>query len=345
MVQLSKSGIKEIAALAGVSPATVSRVLHTPEIVSDKTLGKVKRIIDRVGYRPNRFGASLRTRKSFNIVAIIPDITKPVNAKIIRGIETEAQCNGYSVLLGDTQGLADRERHYADMVKYGQADGILLFSSRLPFDIEQAIPLSEQLPPIVNACERVDSPELIQVSINNSEAAKQAVEHLLSLGHKRIAAITGPLDTPSTGERLAGYQRALKRAGIRMEPSLVLPGDYSIESGAKMTEKLLLRRERPTAIFCFSDDMAIGAMKVLHKHGFHIPKDMSVMGFDDIRYARFVAPSLTTVRQPLEEIGRCCVQQLCLLLSGKRPKEHYTELPFTLKIRESTGASPEVPNR
>ena len=126
-------GIKDIAALANVSPATVSRVFSSPDLVSKKTLDKVKKVVDELGYRPNRMGASLRTRKSGNIVAIIPDITKPVNAGIIRAIEQGAQSAGYSVLLGDTQGLAEREQHYAGLVSHGQADGILLFGSRIPF--------------------------------------------------------------------------------------------------------------------------------------------------------------------------------------------------------------------
>jgi LacI family repressor for deo operon, udp, cdd, tsx, nupC, and nupG len=147
---LSKSGIKDIAARANVSPATVSRVFSSPHLVSKKTLQKVQKVIDEAGYRPNRMGSSLRTRRSGNIVAIIPDITKPVNAGIIRAIEQVAQSNGYSVLLGDTQGLEERERHYAQLVEQGQADGILLFGARLPFDVDESRPLSEQLPPIVN---------------------------------------------------------------------------------------------------------------------------------------------------------------------------------------------------
>ena len=277
-------GIKDIAALANVSPATVSRVFSSPDLVSKKTLNKVQKVIDEVGYRPNRIGASLRTRKSGNIVAIIPDITNPVNAGIIRAIEQGAHTAGYSVLLGDTQGLQEREQHYADLVSHGQADGILLFCSRIPFKTNPNLPLAPQLPPMVNGNERIESEDVVQVAVDNVAAAKAAVEHLISFGHKHIAAITGPDDIASSNERLQGYKQGLKEAGIALDDGLQLVGEYNVESGMRCAGQLLLLRQRPTAIFCFNDDMAIGVMKFLQKQGFSVPEDISVMGFDDINY-------------------------------------------------------------
>lgn len=330
-------GIKDIASLANVSPATVSRVFSSPDMVSKKTLNKVKKVIDEVGYRPNRMGASLRTRKSGNIVAIIPDITNPVNAGIIRAIEQGAQSAGYSVLLGDTQGLEEREQHYADLVSHGQADGILLFCSRIPFKTDPSKPLFEQLPPMVNGNERIDSDEVVQVAVDNVAAAKQATEYLISLGHKRIAAITGPDDIASSNERLKGYKLALQDAGLGVDDALQLEGNYEVESGMQCASQLLLLPRRPTAIFCFNDDMAIGVMKFLQKQGFVVPDDISVMGFDDINYAQFVSPSLTTVHQPLQEIGDKCIELLLKQLKGQFVEPGRQYLPFELKVRGSTG--------
>jgi LacI family repressor for deo operon, udp, cdd, tsx, nupC, and nupG len=337
---LSKSGIKDIAARANVSPATVSRVFSSPHLVSKKTLQKVQKVIDEAGYRPNRMGSSLRTRRSGNIVAIIPDITKPVNAGIIRAIEQVAQSNGYSVLLGDTQGLEERERHYAQLVEQGQADGILLFGARLPFDVDESRPLSEQLPPIVNGNERIDSDQLVQVSVDNVAAAKMAVNHLTALGHKRIAAVTGPMDVPSSTERLRGYRDALESAGLNFDPALVVQAGYDAITGMEAGRQLLLRKERPTAIFCFDDDTAIGVMKLYQQQGFLIPQDVSIMGFDDIHYAEFVTPALTTVHQPLEEIGKTCINLLLQQLAGKTVVPGRQFLPFELMIRGSTGPAP-----
>lgn len=335
-------GIKDIASLAKVSPATVSRVLSSPELVSKKTLNKVKKIIDEMGYRPNRIGASLRTRKSGNIVAIIPDITNPVNAGIIRAIEQGAQSAGYSVLLGDTQGLLERERHYADLVTSGQADGILLFCSRMPFKIDASLPLAGQIPPMVNGNESMNSDEIVQVAVDNVAAAKAAIAYLISEGHERIAAITGPDDVPSSNERLQGYTEALSEAGLDVDPALQIEGCYTVDSGVACAEKLLLLRKRPTAIFCFNDEMAIGVMKLLKKQGFLIPEDVSVMGFDDSHYAEYVTPALTTVHQPLKEIGTTCINLLIEQLRGNYVKPGRQFLPFELKIRASTGPAPRV---
>lgn len=333
-------GIKDIAALANVSPATVSRVFSAPDMVSKKTLNKVKKIVDEVGYRPNRMGASLRTRKSGNIVAIIPDITNPVNAGIIRAIEQGAQSAGYSVLLGDTQGLEEREQHYADLVSHGQADGLLLFCSRIPFKTDPNLPLMEQLPPLVNGNERIDSDEVVQVAVDNVAASKAAIDYLISLGHKRIAAVTGPGDIASSNERLEGYLLALTEAGIEPDSALQLEGEYVVQSGMDCASKLLLLPQRPTAIFCFNDDMAIGVMKFLQQQGFVVPDDISVMGFDDINYAKFVTPSLTTVHQPLQEIGNTCIELLLKQLRGHVVEPGRRYLPFTLKLRDSTGKAP-----
>jgi LacI family repressor for deo operon, udp, cdd, tsx, nupC, and nupG len=334
-------GIKDIATLANVSPATVSRVFSTPDMVSKKTLNKVKKIIDEVGYRPNRMGASLRTRKSGNIVVIIPDITNPVNAGIIRAIEQGAQTAGYSVLLGDTQGLEEREQHYASLVSHGQADGILLFCSRIPFKTDPSLPLLAQLPPMVNGNERIDSDEVVQVAVDNVAAAKTAVNYLISLGHKRIAAVTGPGNIASSNERLEGYRLALKEAGIELDNALQIEGGYIVQSGMDCANQLLLLPQRPTAIFCFNDDMAIGVMKFLQKQGFVVPDDISVMGFDDINYAQFVTPSLTTVHQPLHEIGSTCIDLLLKQLKGQTVEPGRRFLPFELKVRDSTGKAPK----
>tara|TARA_R100000687_G_scaffold7370_3_gene6782 strand:- start:109319 stop:110338 length:1020 start_codon:yes stop_codon:yes gene_type:complete len=337
---LAKLGIKDIAAISGVSPATVSRTLRNPDIVSEETRKKVMKAVEEGGYTPSRFGANLRTQKSGNIIVVMPDITNQVNAGIIRAIEREAQKAGYSILLGDTQGLAEREKHYANMAQSGQADGVLLFTFHMPFNLTKNLPAAKQLPPIVNSCESIPIDGISKVMIDNTAGARTAVEHLLSLGHKRIAAVMGPRDTPSTLERLKGYYSALKEAGIEVDEQLVIRGDYGVDSGMGAMEQLLKLRRRPTAVFCFSDDMAIGAMSVLQENGFHIPQDISIMGFDDIRYARLMTPALTTIHQPLEEIGKACIELLLEQLDGKTDEPRYVELPFSLVVRQSTGPAP-----
>ena len=334
---MHKVSIKDIAKLSGVSAATVSRTLSNPSLVSDATRKKVMKAVNDTGYKPNRFGASLRTQKSKNVVVVMPDITHQVNAGIIRAIENEATKAGYSVLLGDTQNNVERESYYGDMVTSGQADGILVFTPRIPFTIDKNKALQEQLPPLVNSCEEIDSEYVHKVVIDNHLGAVKAIQHLLDLGHTKIAAVKGPSMTPSTKARLDGYKQALMEAGVTIEDKFIVTGDYGPDSGFLAMEKLLRLKDRPSAVFCFSDDMAIGAMNALREYDYHIPNDMSVIGFDDIRYASLMSPKLTTIRQPLEQMGSKCMQVLLALMNGNKDIDKYVLLPTELVVRQSTG--------
>lgn len=331
-----KAGIKDIAMRAGVSTATVSRTLRNPELVSPKTKKKVMKAVNDCNYRPNQMGINLRTKRSGNIVAIIPDITNPFNAGLVKAIERKAQACGYSVLLGDTQNDVNQIKHYAGMVDSRQADGIILCSQVMPFELDNnQSPIN--LPPLVNANENTKVHGVHKVMLDNKGAAIIAMEYLFSLGHTRIACITGPEKTSTSGERLSGYKQALEQANIEVDETIIELGAYDIESGVAATNKLLLQKNRPTAIFCFNDEMAIGAISLLKENGYKIPDDISVMGFDDIRFAQYVSPSLTTVRQPVEEIGKASVKMLLDLIEKRPTEDDFIAFPVELIIRNSTG--------
>ncbi|MFT4925656.1 MAG: LacI family repressor for deo operon, udp, cdd, tsx, nupC, and nupG [Phenylobacterium sp.] len=336
-----QAGIKDIAKRAGVSTATVSRTLRNPQLVSVATKEKVMTAVNALNYRPNQMGSNLRTKRTGNIVVIIPDITNPFNAGVIRAIEQVAQTRGYSVLLGDTQGDEIRIRHYAGMVASRQADGIILFSQFMPFVAEDAS-LLPVLPPLVNSCEDCGIEGIHKVMIDNRAAAIMAVNHLIGLGHRRIACITGPTNVHSSIERLTGYQQALKSAGIDVEPQWLQVGDYQLQSGIDAAQRLLSPatqhspQKAPTAIFCFNDEMAMGAMSLLQRQGYRIPQDISIIGFDDIRFAQYTNPSLTTIRQPVEQIGRACIDSLIKQMSDEPCADDYIELAVELVKREST---------
>jgi LacI family repressor for deo operon, udp, cdd, tsx, nupC, and nupG len=335
-------GIKDIAKEAKVSPATVSRVLRNPDLVTEDKRARVLEVVKRTGYTPNSLGVSLRMSKTYNLVAIIPDAISVFNYPVIRAIESIALQNGYSLLLGDTQEMESRERSFANMVRSRQADGILLFCSRLPFDIDPERSLAEQLPPLVNACEPVDIDGIPSVNIDNTAAAKDAVDYLLSLGHKRIGVIAGNMTSPSTIARLDGYKSALQGAGISVDEQLIQIGDYALSGAAEATRKLANLTNRPTAIFAFSDEMAMSCMSTLHKMAFKIPQDFSVLGFDNIRYAEYYSPSLTTVAQPMAEIGIACMELLLPQLNGEPMQPVKRILPHQLIVRESTGLAPQL---
>jgi LacI family transcriptional regulator, repressor for deo operon, udp, cdd, tsx, nupC, and nupG len=335
-------GIKEIAKEANVSPATVSRVLRNPELVTEAKRNRVLEVVKRTGYTPNSLGVSLRMSKTYNLVAIIPDAISAFNYPVIRAIESIALQNGYSLLLGDTQETEARERSFANMVRSRQADGILLFCSRLPFTIDETRTLAEQLPPIVNACEPVSVEGIPSVNIDNAAAAEDAVDYLISLGHKRIGVIAGNMTSPSTLARLEGYKRSITKAGFVYDETLIQVGNYALAGADQATRKLAAMSQRPTAIFAFSDEMGMSCLATLQRLGFKIPQDFSVMGFDNISYAEYCSPSLTTTAQPLTEIGIACMELLLPQLNGEPMEPVKRILPHKLVVRESTGMAPQL---
>ena len=332
---MTRVGIKEIARTAGVSIATVSHAFRNPGRVSDDTREKVLATAKKLGYTPNQQAVSLRTSRSGNIVVIIPDITDTHNSAIIEGIESVARDRGYSVLLGNTQGSPERERDFANMVRSGQADGIILMSHRLPFDVPEGSDVSA-LPPVVNGNEFAGFDGVPCVAIDDRLGGRDATEHLIELGHRRIGVITGDRESTSAKERLAGFREAMAGAGLDVDESLIHYGEYRADVGELAAADLAAHAEPPTAIFCFSDEIALGCIAGLQNAGITVPDDMSVIGFDDIPFARYFMPSLTTVAQPSEAIGRTCATLLFNLIDGVRPEQNRFVLPHTLIVRSST---------
>lgn len=333
---MSTVGIKDIAALAGVSIATVSRTLRDPDRVSEKTRSRVLDAVKESGYTPNNLGVSLRTSRSGNIVVIIPDVSDSFNSGMIKAIEALAQQRGYSILLGDTQGSETLERSYASMVRSRQADGIIMFSHRLPFDVDESKEVYPQIPPLVNSCEEMNIEGLPFVSIDNVTAAYDATKHLIKYGHKDITVITGSMTSPSSKQRVEGYKQAMQEAGLTFNENSVHYAAYTVEEGERVTTEILKQNTPPSAFFCLSDEMAIGCCAAIRSVGLSIPKDISVMGFDNIPFSKYLSPPLTTISQPTKDIGETCIRLLLDIIEGKTPDKTQYILPHELIIREST---------
>ena len=323
--------VKEIAAIANVSVATVSRALQRPELVSEETRLRIHEVVKRLGYTPNALARNLRTAKTRLIVALLPDIANPFFSEVIRGIEQVAYETGYSVLLGETQSNLVREQAYADMVAARQADGIVTMFHRVP-----AIPIDGRLP-LVNACEYVKDSAISSVYVDNVAAAAAAVDYLVTLGHRDIAFIAGPASSPICVDREQGYHLALQRAKIAADPALTAVGDFSIEAGERAVEMFLTQGRSFSAVFCSNDEMAIGAMRALISRGLRIPEDVSVVGFDDIRYSRYTSPPLTTVSQPKNALGREAMTMLIEILNDPEVPTRKRVLSAELVVRGSTG--------
>lgn len=326
--------VKEIAAAANVSVATVSRALQRPEVVSEATRLHIQEVVKRLGYTPNALARNLRTARTRLIIALLPDIANPFFSQVIRGIEQVAHENGYSVLLGETQSSLVREQAYADMVAARQADGIITMSHRVP-----AIPIQGRLP-VVNACEYVKDQQISSVYVDNVVGARAAVDYLVTLGHRDIAFIAGPPASPICIDREHGYRLALDAAQLPFNPALTAAGDFSIEAGERAIELLLAQGQSFTAVFCSNDEMAIGAMRALASRGLRVPQDVSVVGFDDIRFSRYMTPALTTVAQPKNALGREAMSMLIELLNDPEVPPRKRVLSADLVVRGSTAPCP-----
>ncbi|RKF18482.1 LacI family transcriptional regulator [Alginatibacterium sediminis] len=303
--------IKEVALLAGVSTATVSRAMMNPQQVAEKTRRKVEAAIAEVGYSPNAIARNLRTSESKTIVVIIPDIENMFFAKIVRGIQTIAQQQGYKVLLGDTVHNATLANDYLELVRSKQADGVISLTAELPKVLQHGTSM-----PMVMACEYFPDFPIPTVRIDNQAAAYQAVKYLLELGHKQIAYISGPLDNPICIARSAGYRQAMQEAGYSINELAKEEGDFSFHSGHAAFERLH-RQYKMSALFCFNDMMALGAMRSAISLGLKVPDDLSIVGMDDLLFSQYTDPQLTTIMQPQTLIGETAMQILIKILNAK----------------------------
>jgi LacI family transcriptional regulator, repressor for deo operon, udp, cdd, tsx, nupC, and nupG len=339
------ANIYDVAKRAGVSTATVSRVLSQPNVVAPMTRRKVLQAVERLAFEPNSTAKNLRTHKTGKLLVTVPDLSNPFFSQILQGIEGVALHEGYSVLVGDTQHEEKREEAYAIMLRRKQADGLIFLGHRLPkaaADLIHAV--APRCAPVVNGCEF--SPELgiPSVHIDNARAAYEAMDHLFGLGHRRIGIVTGPLVSPLSRDRLNGATARAKKDRAERD-FVVMYGDFSIESGAAAAERLLSKADRPTAIFCFNDEMAMGVLKVARRLRIGVPEALSVVGFDDIRFAEHMNPALTTIAQPMRQIGEGTVRLLLRILAGGGDAEtpESVTLPHKLIVREST--APPSPTR
>lgn len=326
--------IYDIAKHVGVSAGTVSRALSRPDKVLPATRSRIEQAAAALGYVPNTVARTLKTQRSGKILVTVPDIANPFFAQILQGAEDAAQALGYAVLLGDTQHQPEREERYAQMLRRNEADGLIVLGHRLPPTARAIVEQSGPTAPVVNGCEFDPALGIPSVHIDNAAAARAVMEHLYGLGHERIAVVGGPTDNPLHQQRLEGARAAGKAHG-RLRSLRVVPGDFSVESGHAAVLALLARTPAPTAIFCFSDQMALGALAACRDRGIRVPDDLSIVGFDDLASSRYLTPALTTIRQPMRDIGACAVNLLLAIIEGRDVPLQQT-LAFSLMLRGST---------
>jgi LacI family repressor for deo operon, udp, cdd, tsx, nupC, and nupG len=330
--------IQDVARYAGVSTATVSRALSAPGKVTESTRARVSEAIRVTGYTLNQAGRSLRQRSARTILVALPDIRNPFFSSILDAIEREAAARGYGVLVLNLYFGHETIRRLQDFLLSNRADGLLLLDGSVDTHMLRTMADQGSTIPIVVACEEIPSSGFHTVLTDNVEAAERATQHLIDLGHRRIGHLLGPDHNVVSRERLAGFARALAEACIAPVPEWHFRGNFDMESGFAAAARFLALRERPTAIFAANDESAIGFLSGLRQHGIICPRDISVVGFDDLGVAPHYVPPLTTMRQPREAMGRMAAEALIDLVED--PETLAAPLRIVLRselvVREST---------
>ncbi len=339
---MTDTSIKEVAELAGVSIATVSRCINNPEKVTERTRAKVPDAISQTGYSPHTIAQSFRRGRTNLIMVVIPSVGDPFFSAVMRGVKSAAKAKGYSVVIEETQSNTMTADEVSHMLVSNQTDGIVLLGAISPYGDEILSAKSRRNLPIVVGCEKVapDLADLPSVRVDNVGAASDATNFLIKHGHERIAMIRGQGSSLLTKDRELGYRSAMRKAGLPIGFGWVVEGRMTIPGARQATRELLNCAEPPTAIFCANDEMAIGCLHELRATGLVVPDDMSVIGFDDIRYAAVTYPPLTTIRQPAEEIGELVIYRICRRIE-EGPDTGNSEpqiVPHKLIVRQSVAA-------
>jgi LacI family transcriptional regulator len=330
------STIHDVARKAGVSSTTVSHVLNNTRFVSEELRNRVLESVNEVGYRPNILARSLRSGETKTIGLIVPDNSNPFFAEIARHIEDVGFERGYSLILCNSDNSQKKQSTYVDVLLSKRVDGIILISAGEKEDDLSG--LFETGIPVVIADREI--PEMFAdiVLVDNEAGGYIATKYLIDLGHRRIACVTGPSKVSPSAHRVSGYKRALDEAGLMLDPALIVPGDFSLQSGEVALNELLALKQPPSAVFVCNDLMAIGAIRAAFDHGLRIPDDLSIIGFDDILLAPATFPALTTIAQPKLEIARTTTELLIQRMQEREAGERKRVLLTPqLVIRESCG--------
>ena len=334
--------LEEVAQQAGVSRSTVSRVINDHPSVRPETRERVWRAIRKSGYQPHPVARSLVTNRTQIVGMVIPEavttlFADPFFPLLLRGSTEVCNAHQYQLMLSLFSAPADQEEMYQRALRNGYMDGVIVASSSLDDPLISKL-LRDRIPFV--SVGRYPDEQVHYVDADNVGGARIAVEHLIHLGHKRIATITGRLNMPAGQDRLEGYRQALQAHHIRVEESLITEGDFSEIGGVMGMQRLL--PASPDAVFAASDTMAIGALKALRQAGWQVPNDVALIGFDDIPAASVIEPALTTVRQPIERMGSMAVDLLLSMLENSSEEvapTHRIILPTELVVRASCGSA------
>ena len=325
------STLLDVARHAGVSASTVSRILNGTAKVSDEKRQAVLAAIEKMHFAPNQMAQGLKRGCSMTIGIVVQDISSPFFDETLRGVDDGLKGTGYASVIVSGHWNAAEETERIRLLLARKVDGIILLSGRLGDD---AILRFASQRPIVSTGRALDTRSALGFKLDNEQGANLAVRHLIELGHSRIAFVTGPANNNDASERLQGYTRALREADIGFDQALVVEGDFHEAGGLLAMNQLFDSKQKFTAVFAANDLSAYGVRLSLYRKGVRVPDDISLIGFDDLPGSSYTTPPLTTVRQPLYDMGRIATMSLLQLINGDRAKAHIP--PLELVVRETT---------
>ncbi|QXM05780.1 LacI family DNA-binding transcriptional regulator [Crassaminicella indica] len=327
--------IKDVAKKAGVSISTVSRVINGSKPVSNEIRQKVLKVIEETGYMPNPVARSLVMKKSQLIGVVVPDLSNVFIGEILNGIEEIGKMYDYDILLCNTYGQLEQELRYLNLLKAKQVEGIIFMTWNLQEKLVEYLEKIEVPVALINRnTSKLHTPS---VSIDNFKAAYEMTEFLIKNGHKRIALIRSSMDQNAFGlDQYNGYKKALDDHGLEIHEELIRYGNWKMENSYQIVKDFIDENILPTAIFAASDEMAIGAINCLLDNGYKVPEDVSVVGFNDIKLASIYRPKLTTIHQPIYDIGAVAMRMIIKKINGEEVDSNVVTLPHELIVRESS---------
>jgi DNA-binding LacI/PurR family transcriptional regulator len=334
--------MRHIAKRAGVSIGTVSHVINGTANVREKLRERVLDAIRNLGYQPSQLARGLRKNQTSMLVMMMPDVTNPFFPAVVRGVEDVAYNSSFRLVLCNTDNDARKEISYLNELQAYRPAGWLVIPA-VDSEIAAQLKSAASLPPVVCIDRRPDGWDGDLVLVANEAGAYSATGHLLRMGHRQLAVITGPLHLANAVERLKGFKRALAEAKVPLEPDYIREARFDRESGYQAATRLLGMLPRPTAIFACNDLMALGVLLAARELGLRCPEDLSIVGFDNLDFAEFTAPALTTVHQSGYQLGTTAARLLLERINGLQQASKKVVLPTELKIRNSVAAIANTP--
>lgn len=326
--------IKDVARMAGVSTTTVSHVINKTRFVAEKTSEKVWAAVEELNYAPSAVARSLKCNTTRTFGMLVTKSTNPFFAEMVHGVEEYCYREGYTLILCNTEGNLEKQRDYLRMLSEKRVDGLLVMCSDLSEELLSLLERKRDLPMVVMdwGSQHIDT-DCIQ---DNAELGGYlATKHFIDNGHHKIACISGQLDKTTCKERLKGYQRALKEAGIEINDNWIVEADFEADAAKIAAQELVDLEDRPTAVFCFNDIMALAAISTFNRNGLSIPNDISIIGYDNIDLTEHFSPPLTTIHQPKRRLGKTAVKLLMERMANKNTKQQVFEMQPKLIERES----------